>query len=480
MPNVVLIMTDTQHAGLMGAAGHPVVDTPCLDALAASGLRCASAFTTCPLCTPARAALFTGLYAPVAGAWANNLAPQAGTACLGEIVRRNGRRAAYCGKWHLDGAGYYGDGEPGGGFEPAWWYDGATWAREIGPDAFQSYRRGEASRLGAERLWGHRVADRAIDFLEQVGDDPFVLVASFDEPHGPYVAPEAWWRRARTADLPCPGSWNADLAGKPAQQRLQAAEEAAHLGDWATYREGRRRYLGCLAWIDGQIGRIVDAVRRLHGDDTVILFTSDHGSMDGAHGLTEKGPMQYDEVVRVPFLAAGPGIAAGSVHRHPVSHIDILPTILDLLGIAVPPLLHGLSLAPLLRGDASPTRACAFHGFDRFAINHDGWGGFYPVRAASDGRHTLVLNLLDDCDEFYDRADDPWQLANRIDTPSAVRDALHDAILAEMDRVRDPMRGWRWGARSWRTVCSPVYSQGARRRERPAGFPWQPAGVSWT
>lgn len=192
--NVVFIMTDTQNQSLVGAYGNPAVDTPNLDRLAATGIRFDRAYTTSPLCTPARGAIFSGLYPQVNGAYCNNVAPHGHVALAGTIFRELGYRAGYTGKWHLDGSAYFGNGEADGGFEPGWWYDGKRYAEDIGPALFASYRSCKtaddlrAAGFTEDMIWGHRVADRAINFLERVGDEPFYLAVSFDEPHGPFVA----------------------------------------------------------------------------------------------------------------------------------------------------------------------------------------------------------------------------------------------------------------------------------------------------
>ena len=137
--NFICIMTDTQNKSLVGAYGNPAVDTPSLDRLAEGGVRFDRAYTACPLCTPARGALFTGLHPQINGAYCNNVAPHRQAALMGTIFGQNGYRTGYTGKWHLDGSAYFGDGEPGGGFEPDWWYDGKRYAEDIGPEMFAAY-----------------------------------------------------------------------------------------------------------------------------------------------------------------------------------------------------------------------------------------------------------------------------------------------------------------------------------------------------
>jgi uncharacterized sulfatase len=482
--NLVFIMTDTQNATMVGAYGNPSVDTPNLDRLAATGVRFDRAYTTCPLCTPARGGIFSGQYPQVNGAWTNNQAPYANVPLLGTIARHCGYRAAYTGKWHLEGVSYFGDGVPGGGFEPDWWYDGKRYAEDIGPEMFRAYRGARTPEdlrqagFTESVLWGHRVADRAVDFLNTVGDGPFVLAVSFDEPHGPFVAPPEYWEKFSATDLPKPRNFNAPLTDKPQIQRVQRA--AYGETTWPDLLPHVSRHFGCNSYIDREIGRVVEAVEATHGTDTVLIYTSDHGDMLGAHGLRGKGPMMYEEITRVPFVMRLPGGPMGAVSDAVVSHLDILPTMLALMGVSTPESLHGVSLLPLFADPMASVRSHAFIGFHRFAINHDDFGEFFPIRCVTDGRHKLSLNLFD-TDELYDLVEDPLEVTNLIHDAgyAAVRDDLHDALLAEMDRVRDPFRSYHWGDRPWRSARQIFYHGGARRH-RPLGFPFEPSGIEWT
>jgi arylsulfatase A-like enzyme len=481
--NIVLILTDTQTTSMLGCYGNDAVDTPNLDRLAASGVRFNRCYTTCPLCTPARSAIFSGLHPQVNGAWANNMAPAANVPLMGTIFRHYGYRAGYSGKWHLDGGGYFGDGVPGGGFEGDWWYDGKRYAQDIGPEMFRTYKSArtpdELRRAGftQEAMWGHRVANRAIDFLQRVGDDPFVLVVSFDEPHGPSVAPPEYWERFSGPDLASrfasPPNFNASLKGKPRLQQIQAQQ--IEQMDWPTFLQSQSHLLACNSYIDREIGRVIDAVDRHVGSDTAILYTSDHGDMRGAHGLSGKGPMVYQEICNVPLIARLPGGKKGVATDAVVSHIDLLPTMLQLTGFEPPPILHGRGLAAALEDPGAIPPGHALLGFHRFAINHDNWGEFYPLRCITDGRYKLAINMFD-TDELYDLATDPYEMRNLIDAPehAAARDGLHDALLEEMDRIRDPFRSFRWGDRPWRSMRCAFY-RGGLRRNRPMDFSFQPS-----
>lgn len=134
MQNLVVIMTDTQPTRLVGAYGEPWTRTPHLDRLAASGIRFDRAYTPCPLCTPARGALMTGLLPSINGAWGNEMTPSDCQLQMGTIMQQYGYRAALIGKWHLDGSGYHGSGQAGGGFEAPYWHDGQNYLDATGEE----------------------------------------------------------------------------------------------------------------------------------------------------------------------------------------------------------------------------------------------------------------------------------------------------------------------------------------------------------
>ncbi len=457
--NVVFIMTDTQNKSMVGAYGNPAVDTPNLDRLCRQGLRFENAYTTCPVCTPARGAIFSGLYPQNNGAIANNMSTYAHVPLMGEIFRQNGFRAAYTGKWHLDGSAYYGDGVAGGGFEDEYWYDGKRWFEDIGEEGFRNYMTAKSpddlrrGGLSEETIWGYRVASRAISFLETVGDEKFVLAVSFDEPHGPSPCPPAYWERFSGEELQRPPNFNAPVDGKPRLQHLLRQEPEEQC--WEAFAAGNyaRRFYGCNAFIDRQIGRVLDAVERLHGDDTLIVYTSDHGDMSWSHGLRDKGPYPYQEITNMPFIIRRPGGHENAVTHSLASHVDILPTMLDYAGLAIPGCLPGVSLRPLLDGDPQTSvRDMAMMVWHRFGKGGTK-GGWYPIRSAVTRTHKLNINLLD-TDELYDLQADPYELENRIDDPACadVRADLHDRLLKEMWRTQDLYASHAWGDRPWRSV----------------------------
>ncbi|MBS3763804.1 MAG: sulfatase-like hydrolase/transferase, partial [Planctomycetes bacterium] len=253
------------------------------------------------------------------------------------------------------------------------------------------------------------------------------------------------------------------LENKPSHQK----EWAGRVGrdpEQESYRNPL--YFGCNSFVDDEIGRILNAIDRLAPENTYVIYTSDHGSMQGAHRLDSKGPVMYEEITHIPLIIRCPEAEDEHVIRSPVSHLDLLPTMLDIAGEEIPPLLQGKSLLPELHGQKSETTAAERNimiEFTRYAINHDGWGGYQPVRSLVKGKYKLVLNLLH-TDELYDLEKDPDELENLIDDPGSedLRRRLHEELLAEMDRLRDPFRGPCWERRPWCDTRNKKW-QGPRR-----------------
>ncbi|MFQ6049136.1 MAG: sulfatase-like hydrolase/transferase, partial [Phycisphaerae bacterium] len=412
-----------------------------------------------PLCTPARAGLFTGMFSSSAGAAANQMPLFATVRTLGRIFSAGGYAAGYIGKWHLDGSagGYYGTGEPADGFLPEWWYDGRRFIEEIGQEGFVRWRRGQD--VPAELCWATRVADRAERFLEQYHDRPFYLVVSFDEPHGPSTAPREFYDLYRGSVRPWRANMGDRLEAKPAIHRAfeeyfrlrSQSGRGGHVEPAPTVANSPR-YYGCNSFVDQQIGRVVAAVDRLCADRTVIVYTSDHGDHQGEHGLLAKGPTMYEETIHVPLMIRAPGLTQpGSVCNELISHIDLAPTVLRLAGLGGHEQLQGCDATGLLAEPGRAIREAVFLEYHRFGVPHHTRWGFVPIRCVRTKRYKLVLNLLDR-DELYDLLEDPGELDNRIDDPrlADVRNELHDRLLAWMDARLDPLRGNGWWARPWR------------------------------
>ena len=446
----ILIMTDSQRWDMVNCYKNTGLSTPNLDRLASEGVRFERAYTTQPVCQPARAAIFTGQYPHSVGSWTNSYGISDTAHSIGERLQLDGVHTAYIGKWHLDGGDYFGLGRCPKGWDPDYWYDMKNYLEEL-PEETRPMTRNTALMqqmdFPRELLYGHRCADRAVDFLEKHAQEDFFLVVSFDEPHGPFLCPPPYSHMYD--DYAFPKSENVwdDLADKPEHQQVWASK----FGGWDKSGPiSDPAFFGCNSYADEEIGRVLDAIDA-HAPDALVLYTSDHGEMLHSHGLMSKGPNCYDEIARIPMMVRAPGVKAGGVDPHPVSHINIVPTLLEYMGSRVPEVLEGRSILPELYDPAVRVNDYIFMEFGRYEVDHDGFGGFQPLRAVFDGRYKLVINLLTS-DELYDLESDPAELHNLIHDPAHanIRDHLHDVLLDHLNVTRDPFRGYYWQRRPWR------------------------------
>lgn len=470
MTSVVLILTDTSNRHHLGCYGSEGAITPNIDRMAREGVRFDCSYSSSPVCTPARGCIFTGVHAPVNGAWYNDATPYSNVRMMGEVFGQAGFRVGYSGKWHLDGGLYLGYGQAQGGFPQRWWYDGRNYVDDLGPKmqkkwkAFGglSFQEKLRQAFEAEYCWARRVTDRCIEFLESADERPFLFVAAFDEPHAPYMVPREYLEAVDSSKFEIRPNVSEQLDDKPEHHRMLAQGHANREED---LRRFLRYYAACQSFVDHQVGRIVDAVDRLHPDDTVIVFTSDHGEQMGSHGCWGKGYMMYDESARTPLIVRGPGVSRG-VADCPGGQIDLLPTFCELGDVPVPDQAQGRSLVPVLQDPAGAVNEAVMMTYTRFGNSGEprrypqkdaselmaGRGQeFFPIRAAVDGRYKLVINLLD-TDELYDLHRDPYEMENRIDDARGAqqRNALHDWLLTEMVQTRDPIRCHGFADRPWR------------------------------
>jgi len=455
---IVFITTDTQGRDMVSAYGQRGgVDTPNLDRFASEAVLFEDAFCASPVCTPARSAWYSGLHPDHNGAWTNNVSMKRGVPLLAEVLGTAGYRCVHLGKWHLDGGSYDGHGKPTGGFEPPW-FDISSFHQanpQNGPNRFRAWNRGLED---INFCFAHQVADRAIGIMREPRDKPLFLCVEFDEPHGPYICPPPFRGRFAYDDLYRPATLNADMTGKPAIQRnyadfLRTAREAPD--ELPAYY---RLYHDCNRYVDHEIGRVLDAIRQHLPEDTLVIYTADHGDHHGAFGLCAKGPTLYDATCAVPLIVKAPGCAPGRRLGGLASGVDIFPTILDFAGVdrgfCTPRRGYsGASLLPAVRGtaDAAPHEAVVMQ-YHRFGIGMNEDEGFFPIRGIRTADWKLVINLFDR-DELYHLSEDPDEAINRIDDPACatVRNDLHDRLLAWQDTHHDAFRSPQWKLRPWRT-----------------------------
>ena len=479
--NLLWIMTDQQPLHLTGAYGEAAVKTPNMDRIAREGARFDRYHIAAFPCSPSRACLMTGRYSHNHGVITNDVPLAADVPALGDVLKQAGYRTGHIGKWHLSGSMYRGiegrkpfDGEwyfervpdddgysyekvQGGTGDDAsqhgfdfWaggWKQYHAYLREVGMEDFADSGAGNHndapsgpegthiySKLGEEHHMAAFFAKEAEAFLEHQKDaeDPFGLVVSFYGPHLPVAPPQPWDTMYPLEDVPLPENHRDTLEGKPARQR--ANRRCYKYGAWndEQFRDYVRRYWGYCSYIDHQVGRILDALEASgKADNTIVLFTTDHGDMAAAHGFVFKlGHCGYDELLRVPFLMRCPGvIPAGMATGAMASSVDVLPTLLEIMELPKPEALDGRSFAHLFDDPKAAHRNelfCASMGNNITLVN-GGW--------------KFVLNYSPrDIDELYDIAKDPGEMSNLAEKP-AHAETVHEMrgrILAWLKETGHP------------------------------------------
>jgi arylsulfatase A-like enzyme len=460
-PNILLIITDQQRADTLGFMGRTPCRTPNIDRLAAEGISFDRAVTTSPLCTPARASIFTGQYPHQVGMMSNNTVLRA-PATLTDRLRSQGYHTAYAGKWHLDAQHppYEPEAPAVRGVEyekslPKWFEhyagqepeDYTAWCQANGlPDgwafndpALRTTRKPSMSIPKTARLdmtpnqtidgW---ITDIALRFLaERPADRPFFLVCGYQGPHPPFAVPEPFYSMYDPALIGEPPNFR-PTPGKPRAVTTSFYHQLwlDHGQYWDAWRKSVAVYWGFVSLLDAQVGRLLSALQAQGVlDDTLGIFTSDHGEMLGQHGLWHK-MMPYEEAIRVPLVMRHPRrITAGIRSQAMASLVDIAPTLLSIVGERPPGKMAGCDLSP------------AFQSETEFQIDpyrfaeHEPLGEWHRAvawRLAADDRFKYVWNQ-GDLDELYDLEADPYELFNLIGDPGIDR---------ELARLRDRLRRW--------------------------------------
>jgi len=331
-PNVIVFFTDQQRWDTTGVHNNPLDLTPNFDQMAQRGTHLFRSFTSQPVCAPARSSLQTGMYATTTGCFRNGIPLPPGSKTLAHHFRKAGYATGYIGKWHLADEKTIGPVLPKhrGGYD--YWL--ASNLLEFTSDAYHTVlydSEGHPVTLPGYRVDG--LTDAAIRYVDTHKDHPFFLVLSLLEPH----------HQNTLDDYPPPDGYRERYSGRWVPPDLAALGGSAHrhLGG----------YYGMVKRLDEALGRLLDALKSLDlVDETVVLFTSDHG----CHFKTRNAEYKrscHEASVRVPTALQGPGFDGGGQVRELVSIVDLPPSLLEAAGLPVPEEMQGRSILPLLRGD---------------------------------------------------------------------------------------------------------------------------------
>ena len=465
-PNMLILYTDQQRWDTLGAAGNAEIHTPNLDKLAARGANFSRHFVQGAVCMPSRVSMLSGRYPSTLGITHMGVPVPEDLVTLPHLLGQYGYRSANIGKLHflphanrdhrLPHPGYgfnhleIAD-EPGV-YEDAYraWVrrqapeqmDGISagippmarvWQRTMGIDDGVAHRGDPEGRhdfdggipfAADERLtFSAFVGEQTAEFIAASGAKPFLCIAGFYSPHAPWIAPQ------RYLDMYDPDSLS--LPAFPPEIDSQRPDDPDSPYSDAQLRRAKQGYYAMITEMDAQVGRILAALESCgKRDNTIIVFTSDHGEWLGEHLRYGKGYPAHDAASRVPLIIDAPGMTAGQTRADIVESVDIVPTLLELAGIQIPHFLQGQSLAPILAGGDTAKSVALTEG--------NGWKSLrtadFRYLAHSDGRENL-WDLRDDPGAYRDVASD----AAYADALAECRHALLTRLL---DMERPLPRAW--------------------------------------
>jgi len=436
-PNLIFFLPDQQRADTIACYGGKKVHAPNLNKLAAESVVFERAYVTHPVCTPSRSSLMTGTWPHINGCTRNSVALDRRFRSFAELIDDKDYRIAYLGKWHLGE-----DGPARRGFQQ--WvsteepgdYTNFLVSAGLTPDEKNgAFSELAISNLPVELSRPKFLEKHACEFIKKHFRDPFILVVAFVEPHSPYNGPLNDEHPLSEIDLDptatLPESDNIPLRYRLMREWQQARaildrQRLPHQFFFGVtpdeYRSIKQRYLGLVTLVDQSIGTILGCLERFGlSDNTIVVHTSDHGDTLGAHHLFAKEVM-FEEAARVPFLVHLPGQKRGKLIPQPVSHIDFIPTLLDLLNQPKHPQCAGKSLLPLIHDEEMPPESIVIEWAPNRTKVKKGtllapWRAV--KRAIDESTRTVVspdgwkLCLRDkDLNELYNLSDDPWETRN--------------------------------------------------------------------
>jgi arylsulfatase A-like enzyme len=425
-PNILFILADQWRASAFGYAGDPNVKTPQIDKLAAQSLNFVNAVSVLPVCTPYRAALMTGRFPTTTGMFLNDLYLPDDELCLGEVFRDAGFATGYIGKWHLDGHGrstfipperrqgfdYWKVAECDHDYNHSHYYTGNSPEKKFWP-GYDSY-----AQTADAQAWLRDHAQSA---------KPFLLCVAFGTPHFPHATAPA------------------DLKALYPPEKLTLAANVAPEFEQPARRELQGYYAHCTA-LDRCVGDLLATLKQTGLlEKTIVIFTSDHGEMMGAHGVRPSlKQWPHDESAHIPFLLRHPRQPARKIAT-PINVTDVMPTLCGLTGVPVPKTCEGEDLSGVVTGTgAGPDRAALLMNVSPFIPNLEEYRG---IRTS---RYTFVRNLAGPW-LLFDNQADPLQQHNLVGVAAhaALQKDLDARLQAELKKIGDEFKPRQYYLDKW-------------------------------
>ncbi len=470
-PNILWICSDQQRCDTLGCYGNQFVKTPNLDRLAETGVLFEHCFTQSPVCTPSRASFLTGRYPRTIRCRQNGQALPNDEVPITRLLADAGFNCGLSGKLHLspvnpqvcwtterridDGyAEFHWSPQP----DPYWPNNEYVhWLRErniqFKRSSFGASRYVEVG-LPAQHHQTTWCAQKATNFIEANAtfDQPWLFSANFFDPHHPFDPPADYLERYldRLDDIPLPNFTPGELSSKPIFQQVDHHGAYSRPGGYFSaagmndtdHRLIRAAYWAMVDLIDEQVGRIIVALESTDQlDNTIVIFMSDHGEMLGDHGIYLKGPYLYDPAVRVPLIISWPSVLLGNRRSKAlIELVDLMPTLLDAVGLAHHPGIQGKSVWPMLTNQTD----LLHHRDDVYCESYNALSHKDPKAYATmvrTDRHKLIALHGISTGELYDLREDPTETNNRWDDTEylPVKSAMLERLCDRMAWTVDPL-----------------------------------------
>jgi len=479
-PNILFITSDQQHWNTLGCM-NPEIRTPHLDRLAARGTLFQRAYCPNPTCTPSRASIITGQYPSQHGAWSLGTKLPESVPTVGQVMSDAGYNTALIGKAHfqpLKGTeeypslesypilqdidfwrGFHGpfygfdhvelarnhaDEAHAGQHYAAWMEDKGCrdWRKFFQPPTGTTPKQHHRWNIPEDLHYNTWITERSVERLKTYadGDQPFLLWASYFDPHPPYLVPEPWDKMYDPQRVTVPRATPGEHDRNPPHFQMTQEEApdfsawqepeghamhgfSSHLQDPQSLSEDIATYYGMISLMDTGIGQILDTLEATGlADNTLIVFTSDHGHFFGQHGLNAKGAFHYEDLIRVPFLVSWPGhVPEGRCTDAIQSLVDLPTSFLSLTGIEKPRSMVGLDQSPVWLGNKTSVR-------DHAVVENRHQPTTIHVKTYVNARYKLTVYFERDYGELFDLQEDPGEVNNLWD------DASSKTLKAELTR----------------------------------------------